>query len=253
MIISTWADTCWSLLTIRPRTLRDYKNKYRRHIEPTFGTRELESVTRKDVQAWVLGLSPTIGKAVLPILKTLYREALNYGVAENNPTLGIRRKPYNAPARPFLRWADLDAQDYGSYNDLFRFMATHGLRWGEVQALTEADLREGFVHVTKSMYGPTKNAQNRMVPYMGYFNSEFPTSHSWAARRIKEVSGVSIHSLRYTYAYLLKSSGVHPQVAQNLLGHSTITLTMDLYTAVLPDEVIGAGEQLRNALSLSAS
>jgi integrase len=49
---------------------------------------------------------------------------------------------------------------------------------------------------------------------------------------------------------LLKSSGVHPQVAQKLLGHSSIQMTMDLYTEVLPSELENAGTVLKAAMKI---
>ncbi len=41
------------------------------------------------------------------------------------------------------------------------------------------------------------------------------------------------HSLRHTTGSLLAASGVHPKVAQSLMRHSTIDLTMSRYTHVL--------------------
>ncbi len=43
-----------------------------------------------------------------------------------------------------------------------------------------------------------------------------------------------VHDLRHT-ATLLLGKGVHPKVVQEMLGHSTITQTMDTYSHVLPD------------------
>ena len=40
------------------------------------------------------------------------------------------------------------------------------------------------------------------------------------------------HSLRYSFASILHQSGVSPEVAQSLLRHSTIGLTMDTYTHI---------------------
>jgi integrase len=40
--------------------------------------------------------------------------------------------------------------------------------------------------------------------------------------------------LRHSAATLLLSQGVHPKVVQELLGHSTINMTMDVYSHVLP-------------------
>jgi integrase len=39
-----------------------------------------------------------------------------------------------------------------------------------------------------------------------------------------------LHDLRRTYATLLFARDVHPRVAQDLLGHTRIDMTMDLYT-----------------------
>ena len=38
------------------------------------------------------------------------------------------------------------------------------------------------------------------------------------------------HSLRHTFATMLAGGGVHPKIAQALMRHSTITLTMDIYS-----------------------
>jgi integrase len=38
--------------------------------------------------------------------------------------------------------------------------------------------------------------------------------------------------LRHTHATQLLLAGVHPKVAQERLGHSTITTTLDLYSHV---------------------
>ena len=45
---------------------------------------------------------------------------------------------------------------------------------------------------------------------------------------------VRIHDLRHTAASHLLRRGVHPKVVQELLGHSTISLTLDTYSHVAP-------------------
>lgn len=42
------------------------------------------------------------------------------------------------------------------------------------------------------------------------------------------------HDLRHSAATILLVAGVHPKVVQERLGHSTITMTMDIYSHVLP-------------------
>jgi integrase len=43
-----------------------------------------------------------------------------------------------------------------------------------------------------------------------------------------------VHDLRHTAATLLLEEGAHPKVVQDLLGHSTIAMTLDLYSHVTP-------------------
>jgi integrase len=46
---------------------------------------------------------------------------------------------------------------------------------------------------------------------------------------------VKFHSLRHTCGTLLLSEGVDIKTIQEILGHSSITVTMDVYAHVLPD------------------
>ena len=56
--------------------------------------------------------------------------------------------------------------------------------------------------------------------------------------------GVTVHSLRKTYAYMLKSADVHVTTASKLMGHSNPLITMKIYTAVLDNEIEKSGSAL---------
>lgn len=43
------------------------------------------------------------------------------------------------------------------------------------------------------------------------------------------------HDLRHTAATLLLRSGVHPKVVSEMLGHASVSITLDTYSHVLPD------------------
>lgn len=49
-----------------------------------------------------------------------------------------------------------------------------------------------------------------------------------------KLTQIRIHDLRHTAATHLLNRGVHPKVIQELLGHSTISLTLDTYSHVAP-------------------
>ena len=64
----------------------------------------------------------------------------------------------------------------------------------------------------------------------------FRNSIGAALKRVG-VTGVTPHGLRKTFCSLLARQGVHPKAAQRLLGHSTMSLTMDIYTEVEDDQL----------------
>ena len=60
---------------------------------------------------------------------------------------------------------------------------------------------------------------------------------SWRFHKALKEAGlprIRIHDLRHTAATQLLERGVHPKVVQEMLGHSTITLTLDTYSHVVP-------------------
>ncbi len=50
--------------------------------------------------------------------------------------------------------------------------------------------------------------------------------------RLGDLPRVRFHDLRHTHATQLLLAGVHPRIAQERLGHSTVVLTLDLYSHV---------------------
>src|SRR6516165_12447057 len=50
--------------------------------------------------------------------------------------------------------------------------------------------------------------------------------------RIKDMPRVRFHDLRHSHATQLLLDGVHPKIAQERLGHASITTTLDLYSHV---------------------
>lgn len=61
------------------------------------------------------------------------------------------------------------------------------------------------------------------------------TRHFQALLRTAGLQAMRFHDLRHGAASLLLAQGVHPRVVMEMLGHSTITLTMNVYSHVIPD------------------
>lgn len=180
----------------------------------------------------------------LAVLKSLFREAIAQELVEHSPAHGVKGQRVIVAPKRFLTWDEIDKKNFGKYNTQIRFLALHGLRWSEAVALTEDDIRDGRVYINKSVHGMTKSrAGVRTVPLVSPFK-KFPTTRR-PLRKVLTPHGITIHSLRHSYAYLLKSKGVHVTTAQRLLGHSDPKVTLAIYTQVLDNEIDDTGDMLR--------
>ncbi len=71
-----------------------------------------------------------------------------------------------------------------------------------------------------------------------------------AFKRVLKSAGLPerrLHDLRHTYATDLYAADVHPRSVQELLGHSRLDMTNDLYTGSVPDALREAVERLDRA------
>jgi integrase len=236
-----------AVLILRAKTKQDYLSALNCHVFPKLGEYEIDSLTKSDIQEVVRDLDPPIAAKTLAVLKTVFREAIDYGYLEISPTFGVKTKPNRSVPRKFLTWEEVKAADFGKYESQIRFLAAHGLRWSEALALTPSDFKEGRILVTKSIHGDSKSKSSvRVVPQLTEFKA-FPRSPK-TLRNILDPYGVCIHSLRHTYAYLLKQQGIHVTTAQRLLGHSDSRITLNIYTQVLDEEIDSAGILLRSKI-----
>ena len=142
----------------------------------------------------------------------------------------------------------------------------HGLGVRVHRAATQSKRTSGAV------FGPTKTHQTRTVPvpaaldgYVrarvagtapgGYLfpsptggvwtNTNFRARSGWMeATRRAGVEGTTIHDLRHTAASLLIAAGADVKAVQVILGHSTATMTMDLYGHLFSEATWQAMERL---------
>ena len=70
-------------------------------------------------------------------------------------------------------------------------------------------------------------------------------------RRRAGLAGVRLHDLRHTSASLMLKANIHPKVVQERLGHSSIAITLDLYSHVAPGMQEAAALKLDEELAES--
>ncbi len=182
----------------------------------------------------------------------------------------------------FLEHAKLDP-----HYVLFTVMVSTGMRIGEVLALkwTDFDPTKDIITVQRS-WGRLKKGHGFKPPktQRGFRNITIPTSltkmllehkesQPWESelifpsqndtplnernvttRHFKPIlkkaglPDIRLYDLRHTQATLLLQAGVHPKIVSERLGHSSIQLTLDTYSHVLPNMQQESAEKLENII-----
>lgn len=92
-------------------------------------------------------------------------------------------------------------------------------------------------------------AENKLLLGPSYDNSGFvcckadgtPYTPGYCSKKFKKflednnLPHIRLHDLRHSNATLMLKYGVQPKVASSRLGHSSIAITLDLYSHVLPE------------------
>ena len=68
-------------------------------------------------------------------------------------------------------------------------------------------------------------------------------------RRAAGLPIIRLHDLRHSYATLALGAGIHPKVVSERLGHSTIAITLDTYSHVIPAMQEEAAERVARLLT----
>lgn len=234
-------------LPIRHKTRSTYTSAFKLHIAPALVGKSLHQINRADIQQVIAPLNPQIAATTLAVMKSVYREAIARDAIKASPVHGLSGPRIYVTPRKFLTCDEIRDLEFGRYTAQVKFLALHGLRWSEAVVLESSDIRDGRIYITKSMHGQTKSRSGiRMVPLIGEF-APLPKSPK-TLRKVLSPHGVTIHSLRHSFAYLLKQQGVHVTTAQRLLGHSDPRVTLATYTQVLDNEIDEVGKLINSVI-----
>jgi integrase len=153
---------------------------------------------------------------------------------------------------------------------LYVVAVTAGLRRGELQGLTweDLDLEAGSLQVRCTLSEPKggwifeapKSGKGRNVRRKRQLEERMEKARLWsdhglvfpstigtlmsggnlnrsfkALLKRAGLPAVRFHDLRHTCATILLRQGVNPEYVQELLGHADISLTLNVYSHVLPD------------------
>lgn len=220
----------------------------------------------------------------LLVTSLIFRYAAENGEIEYNPCANVTipkalPKTHREAASPIDEQCVKAAADVWLLPYLILYT---GLRKGEALALTYGDLdfRTNSIHVTKSVYHwdnkphikrPKTEAGIRAVPILEpllpklprgrspelyLFSddggktplSEMQYQHHWS--RFAEATGITCtaHQLRHSFATMLFECGLPVKDKQDILGHSTATMTEDIYTHIRDSHRAEVAQQINEKL-----
>jgi integrase len=144
-LLRDWWKVWLAEARLDPSSRETYEAHGRRHILPAFGARELGSLRRNELQAWVnrLPLAPRTAKTVLAVLQSCLKAAVVDELLVRSNAVGV--KPPRAERRRLVvpTGEEVDAVAgvmFGRYGITVRLAAEAGLRAGEVLGLRVDDL-----------------------------------------------------------------------------------------------------------------
>lgn len=192
--------------------------------------------------------SSTVNREIACLSK-IFSLAIEYGEAEINPCVRVKKLKENNKRRRFLsedEEARLLAQCVGDRAHLARiikFALNTGLRRGELFNLKWSDVAPTFIHIRESKSGkerfiPLNDAAKEVLGIYSLNLNEyvFPsprtgerlTTIKTAFRQacfLAKIGDVRFHDLRHTFASRLIDKGVDPVKVKELLGHADLRMT----------------------------
>lgn len=167
---------------LKPSSFVPLVRSWNAHVAPVWADRELGSIRRSEVQAWVSHLaterSRTVVLRALGVLAGIIDVAVDDHRLESNPARNVRGLPQRAAARhrPYLSHEQVQLLAANArHSTLVLVLAYTGLRWGEVTALRVRNVDAGRRRLTveenavlvgwETHVGTPKSHERRSVPY----------------------------------------------------------------------------------------
>lgn len=205
----------------------------------------------------------------------------------HNPAEGVRGLPKpRRPEARFISRAQVEelADAAGTDSDVIRLLALTGLRFGEMAALRVRDVdflrrrltvEQAVTEVGgKLVFGSPKSHQQRRVGIPRSLVEQLSarcarkgpddlvfTSPKGGAIRLRNfrrtifnpatqavgLSDFTPHDLRDTAASIAISAGANVKQVQNMLGHASAAMTLDVYAGLFEDDVTALADRIDNA------
>jgi integrase len=253
--------------SVKPRTFEGYAFLARKYVLPNLGGLRLTALTHVRLNTFYADLLEKGGMNGKPLSRKTVRNVhiLVRRALKDAPLLVNPAAKASAPRpaqREMLVWDQQTLQGFlgraKAHKDYvgWLLLAATGMRRGEVLGLkwSDVDFQRGTLSVADSKTaagrrlvsldsGTVQALREWRMQRMGTVHvltkpdgsplrAQAFTERFRARVRAWNFPLIRLHDLRHTHATLLLKAGVHPKVVQERLGHSSIQVTLDIYSHV---------------------
>lgn len=257
--------------TLAYNSKKNYTPAYQRAYDH-FGEDPIQDITAAQVGAFLeafarQGRAQKTVKTQALVLNLIFSYAVLQGDLEQNPAQYVRA-PKNLPKScrelPSDREITIGQESIEKTFGLFAYFLLYtGCRRGEALALQYRDIerKSKVIHITKSVYydnnhpmlkTPKTAAGKRDIILLeklaehlpdgppeayifgweGELMTQSQSDRSWKKYREETNLTLTPHQLRHAFATILFEAGIDEKDAQELLGHTSLSMTRDIYTHI---------------------
>lgn len=253
---------------------RAYNVPYAESVKE-FGHMYINDITAQDIDLFIrrisaMGYAKRTVKGYLSVLSLIFNFAMRKGYCNNNPTIAISvPAKLKTTKRDLPTSVDIDVVKRAVNNSfgLFAYFLLYtGCRRGEALAITmdDIDFENNIIFINKSLYWESNtpvikstktNAGNRTIILLDALKSKLPKDkegylfgnekpmtltafrYHWG-KYVKE-TGITLtpHQLRHLFATILYECGIDEKITQELMGHSNISITRNIYTHIREQKI----------------
>ena len=242
---------------LKPTTLNQYLAIYDKHVRSTFGNFKIKEITKRKLEAFYKGkmaegLSLSVLTNIAKPINQTFRIAEDEGWIRRPPTRGSlkaviaasRRNQCEANERIkalteheqtlLLDWL-LNSERFESLGYIVKTMLFTGMRIGELAALQNSDIADGYISVEKSlayfsmdcdgkkkmirkMQKPKSNAGRRLIPLLSPAKEAIKQYRSWETKNkitlVSPIDGYDDYVFLTRMGFPLSSSTVNSALAK---------------------------------------
>jgi integrase len=280
-VLEEWQEEHFPSLV--PSTRSGYMSSVKRAAE-RFGDEYIKEIQPADIQSFLKeiarkGYSKKVVSTQLNVLNMTFDYGVYNGYIKTNPCQSIKvprglpKKKREIPTR-----SDIDIINESDW--LFPYFLLYtGCRRGEALAVTYEDIdferktitinkAIGFEHNAPYIKQTKTDAGTRVIPLLDNLADRLPRNKKglvfsadgkpyretrfrrrWEAWQKQYGINITCHQLRHMYATILYDAQIDAKDAQALMGHSSISMTLDVYTHIRESRIASSANKLNEFVS----